>query len=150
MPTTRARSWSRPAALAAAAGLLALGALGCRPPSFVETTEPGWASVEVRDGLAYDDAWVKCQDILARKFELAMSSRESGYARSNWLYTWTGELTPAYRVRVTMKFSPDRKVLDLKSEAEYSGWNGWVAGTDTRLLETLKSDIMGVVGRVTK
>jgi hypothetical protein len=144
------RTISRPAALAAVAVFLFLGALGCRPVSFVETSDPGWSSIELREGLSYDDAWVKCQDIVMRKFEVALSSKESGYARTNWLFTWTGAPTPEYRVRMTLKFTPDRKSLDIKSEAEYCDWNGWVTGTDSRLTDTLKTDIMGVIGRVTR
>jgi len=38
----------------------------------------------------------------------------------------------------------------MKSEAEYKGPGGWTRGYDTRLLSTLKSDIMGKIGRATR
>jgi hypothetical protein len=55
-----------------------------------------------------------------------------------------------YRVRVTAKFSPDHTKVEVKSEAEYGGAGRWIAGYDTRLLETLKTDIMGNIGRTTR
>jgi hypothetical protein len=55
-----------------------------------------------------------------------------------------------YRVRVTAKFSPDHKLVEIKSEAEYGGAGDWISGYDTRLLETIKTDVMGKVGRTTR
>jgi hypothetical protein len=77
-------------------------------------------------------------------------SKKNGYVRTNWLYTWTGTLNERYRVRVTVKFSPDHEKVEIKSEAEYGGIAGWIIGYDTRLLSTIKSDIMGNVGRTTR
>jgi hypothetical protein len=53
-------------------------------------------------------------------------------------------------VRVTIKFSPDHRKLDVKSEAQFHTNTGWVLGTDEALLQTLKTDIMGSVGRSTR
>jgi hypothetical protein len=89
-------------------------------------------------------------DILAKQFDIEVVSREDGYVRTSWLYTWTGKRLDNYRVRITVKFSPDHKVVDIKSDAEYGGEGNWQAGTDTRLLETIKGDVMGSVGRTTR
>ena len=40
--------------------------------------------------------------------------------------------------------------LDLKSEAQYGGQSGWKSGFDDRPLQTLKTDISGVIGRVAR
>jgi len=77
-------------------------------------------------------------------------SKDNGYVRTNWLYTWTGTMNENYRVRVTVKFSPDHSKLEVKSEAQFKGWEGWILGTDEALLQTLKTDIMGTVGRSTR
>jgi len=131
--------------------LLAVVCIGCAPPSFVRTMEPTWASVELRKDVEYEKAWAIVIDLLTKRFDIAILSKDDGYARTAWLYTWTGDLTNDYRVRTTVKFAPDHKVVNFKSEAEYrKQWMGWVQGTDTRLLATLKSDIMGVVGRTTR
>ena len=58
--------------------------------------------------------------------------------------------TADYRVRVTTKFSPDHRKLEVKSEAQFHTSSGWVLGTDEALLQTLKTDIMGSVGRSTR
>lgn len=134
--------------------VLALALVGCAsvPVSFVMVPEPSWAGIELKAGLSYEDAWPQVVDVLARKFELEMISKEGGYLRTSWIYTWwTGYVTANYRVRAVVKFSPDRKKVDIKTEANYlTRGRQWVVGTDTRLLKTVKMDIMGVVGRVTR
>ncbi len=122
------------------------------PKSFARTVEPGWASIEIRKGMDFERAWQETVDVLAKKFELEMISKDGGYARTAWIHTWwkAGEVTENYRVRVVMKFSADQTKVDIKTEANYLMGGEWVLGTDTRLLQTAKTDIMGVVGRTTR
>lgn len=132
-------------------GILLLLLTGCiAPKTFVQTLEPTWASIELRHDVTYEKAWEITVDSLVKRFDLEVLSKENGYLRTNWLYTWTGKLNERYRVRVTAKFSPEQKKVELKSEAEYGGAGKWVMGYDTRLLETIKSDIMGSIGRTTR
>jgi hypothetical protein len=112
--------------------------------------EATWASVEVRPELGYENAWNSVVDLLARRFDLEVISKDNGYIRTNWLYTWTGVMSDNYRVRVTIKFSPDHTKVEVKSEAQFHGLEGWILGTDEALLQTLKTDIMGTVGRSTR
>ena len=146
-------------ALLAAVGLST--ALSCaKPPeSFVRTKdraptvqEPGWTSIEVRNGLPFEEAWEEAVDLLARRFDLEMISKDGGYIRTTWAYDWIkpGEQSQNYRVRTVLKFSPDRRRIDLKTEAQYLNGRNWASGTDSRLLRTLKTDLMGVVGRTTR
>jgi hypothetical protein len=138
-----------------------LTVLSCaRPPeSFVRVADPGlsgrdpgWTSVEVRKGLTYDEAWEEAVDLLAKKFELEMISKDGGYVRTAWNYGWwkPGKETENYRVRTIVKFAPDHSRVDLKTEAQYLHGGDWTTGTDTRLLKTLKTDFMGMVGRTTR
>jgi len=120
------------------------------PVTFVQTLEHSWVSIEVREDISYDRAWASVVDLIVRKFEAEILSKEDGYLRTTWLYTWTGELREDYRVRVTVKFAPDRMKVDIKSEANYLRGENWVIGSDTAVLQTLKADIMGIVGRVTR
>lgn len=133
---------------------IVIAAVSCAsvPQSFVRIMEPTWAGIEIREGMSYEQAWQEVVDVLAKKFELEMISREGGYVRTSWIYTWwkKGELTEKYRVRAIVKFSPDRKKIDVKTEANYLEKSGWIVGTDTRLLQTVKTDLMGVIGRTTK
>ena len=131
-----------------AAGMLV--ASGCKPKSFVETSEPAWASTELRDDLTYDKAWASVVDTLVKHFDIEVLAKDDGYLRTSWLYTWTGKPQENYRVRVTAKFSPDHKICEVKSEAEYGGQGRWAVGYDTRLLSTLKTDFLGKIGRTTK
>jgi len=118
------------------------------PDSFVKTMEPGWTSIEVAEEIGYDKAWASVVDLLVKKFDIEILSKENGYVRTDWLYTWTGEMRKDYRVRVTIKFSQDRSRVEIKSEANYYTGKNWMIGTDTTLLETLKADITGTIGQM--
>ncbi len=136
-------------------GFISIVVVGCGatlPKSFVQIMEPTWASIEIRESMSSEEAWQQVVDVLAKKFELELISREGGYVRTSWIFTWwkVGELTENYRVRAIIKFSPDWKKVDIKTEANYLKKQGWIVGTDTRLLQTVKTDIMGVVGRTTR
>lgn len=128
----------------------------CAPKTFIRTMSPGWNSMEVREDLSYDYAWKSIVDLIAKDFDIEVISKEDGYLRTGWYHAWTGDLTDYYKVRVIVKFSPDRKNADVKSEAQYysSGFlgmgKGWDMGTDERLTTTLRTDIMGKIGRVTR
>jgi len=120
------------------------------PDSFVKTMEPGWTSIEVAEDIGYDKAWASVVDLLVKRFDIEVLSKENGYVRTAWLYTWTGELRKDYRVRATIKFSQDRSKIEMKSEANYYTGKNWMIGSDTSLLETLKADIIGTTGQVTE
>ena len=97
----------------------------------------------------YDKAFAEVLDVIASRFEMDMISKEGGYGRTNWIYTWnkSGKYTEKYRTRVIFKFSADRTKVNIKTEAEFGGDPNWIKGYDTRLLSTMKQDIGGVVGR---
>jgi hypothetical protein len=99
----------------------------------------------------YDKAFNEVLDVIAKRFEMDMINKEGGYGRTNWIYTWNlkGKYTEKYRTRVIFKFSADRTKVDIKTEAEMGGEPQWIKGWDSRLLATIKQDIMGVVGRTT-
>lgn len=120
------------------------------PATFIQTMDPTWATVEVREGMTYPEAWNALVDLLVKKFDLEILAKEDGYCRTTWLYSWTGQLREDYRVRVTLKFAADRSKVEVKSEANFRVSGNWVQGSDTALLQTLKTDIMGTVGRVTR
>ena len=91
-------------------GIVALVVTGCMAPkSFVRIMEPTWSSVELRPGMTYDDAWKEVLDVLAKKFEIEMISKDGGYLRTSWIYTWwkAGQMTQNYRVRAIVKFAAD-------------------------------------------
>lgn len=122
-----------------------------KPKTFIQTMEPSWISLALRDDVNEEHAWDSILDILIKRFDMEVMEKANGYMRTVWLYTWTGVATEDYRVRVTVKFKKGEKKVDIKTEAEYrySG-NQWATGYDTRLVETLKTDIMGSIGRTTR
>jgi hypothetical protein len=122
------------------------------PSSFVKSTDGGtWSSILIREDLSYDKSFNEVVDVVAKRFEMDMISKEGGYGRTNWIYTWNkkGKYTETYRTRVVFKFSADRKKVDLKTEAEFKNGVEWIKGFDSRLLSEMKQDIMGVVSRTT-
>jgi hypothetical protein len=120
------------------------------PESFIKSMEPAWASMEIRTDVPYDKAWSSVVDLLVKRFDLEILEKDDGYIRTSWLYTWTGEMRENYRVRVTIKFNERKTKVEVKSEAHYGGAGKWVVGSDTRLLSTFKTDIMGSIGRTTR
>ena len=144
-------TWRLPALLLA---VLLLGA--CAPTTFVRTTEPNWNTIEIRKGLAGDRAWDAVVDLAARRFDIEVLSKEDGYLRTGWSYSWTGRLNEYYKVRTVVKFSPNKDKVEIKSEAQYyspgiMGFGvGWQMGTDERLTSTMRTDVMGKVGRTTR
>ena len=131
------------------AGLLC-GCATSVPTSFSRTTEKGWTSIEIRDGVSYDHAWQTVFGVLSHDFDLATVLRDEGYIQTGWLNTWSGTYLAHYKVRATVKFAPDRKSLQVRSEAWSFDGETWVVGTDARLMSTLKTDLMGTVGRTTR
>lgn len=131
-----------------------LCACGCAtqriPRSFSQVSAPGWVTIEIRDGVEYDRAWKTTLGILVREFDIEFVSKDDGYIRTSWTYTWSGVYQQNYRVRVTAKFSDDRKSVDIKSEAQALQGNIWLLGVDSRQLSTLKTDLMGTIGRTTR
>lgn len=117
--------------------------------SFVKTINVDWTSIQLRDGLEFEDAWNQALDIVATKFEMEMISKDGSYARSSWNYTIAsnGKYAKTYRTRVIFKFSPDKTVLKLKVEAQSGGAGKWINGYDANILQNIKSDISGVIGR---
>jgi len=119
------------------------------PNSFIRTNDPGWSTIVLRDELKFDKAFNDVLDVVAKRFEMDVISKEGAYARSQWSYRWGEVEGSSYRTRVIFKFSPDRTKVEVKTEAEWLRMGRWQMGYDTRLLETIKQDIMGVISRVT-
>ncbi|OGV62770.1 MAG: hypothetical protein A2283_13655 [Lentisphaerae bacterium RIFOXYA12_FULL_48_11] len=126
---------------------------GCATPwpeSFSYTMKPGWVSIEIREGVSYERAWNTVFQFLSRDFDMAAVLREEGYLQTAWLNTWSGTYQDNYKVRVTIRFSSDRRSIQLRTEAWTFIEGKWYIGTDSRLMSTLKTDLMGTVGRTTR
>jgi hypothetical protein len=132
--------------------ILLFSSCASMPRSFVKSASGGeWSSILIDDEFTYTGAFNETVDVIAKRFEMDMISKDGGYGRSQWSYTWNekGRYLDFYRTRVVFKFSSDRTKVDIKTEAEFLTKRGWIQGFDTGLLETIKRDIMGVVSRTT-
>ncbi len=134
------------------AGVALLGA--CAPATFVRTMEPNWNTITVRHGVSGDEAWNAVVDLAARRFDIEVISKEDGYLRTGWSHSWTGSVSDFYKVRTIIKFNAAKTKVEVKSEAQFLSRGllspGWQIGTDERLTATMRTDIMGKVGRTTR
>lgn len=133
------------------------------PSTFIESADAvGWSSIFIRDGIQYEQAFNEVLDVIAKHYEMDMISKEGGYGRSNWIITtkrttgyWngvSGYWQTSYKTRVIFKFSADRTQVDIKTEAQWNNGrdSDWHLGYDGELLQTIKQDIEGSVGRTVK
>ena len=69
--------------------VITLSVVSCgmlKPASFQRALDGGeWSSIMVRDGLSYDKAFGEVMDVIGRRFELDMISKDGGYLRTNWI-----------------------------------------------------------------
>jgi hypothetical protein len=124
--------------------------LAGQPKSFLHGQPSQWQVMELRADVDFQHAWDAVFDILINDFDLAMADKENGYIRTDWLYSYGGKYNFQYRVRVTIRIAPDKRILRLKTEAQLKDGENWIVGVDSRLLTTLKTDLMGTVGRTTR
>ena len=120
------------------------------PKTFQKLDTSKWVSFEIREGVDFDRAWNMAIDIIINDFDLEMAQKEDGYIRTAWLYAYGGPFRFDYRVRVTMRFSADHKTLRVKTEANLKDHENWILGVDSRLVSTIKTDLMGTIGRTTR
>lgn len=125
-------------------------ALAGPPKTFLKGQATQWHVFELRADIDFQHAWDAVFDILINEFDLAMVLKDEGYVRTEWLYTYGGRYDHEYRMRVTIHFTPDRRSLRVKTEAQFKDGDNWLIGVDSRLLATLKTDLMGTVGRTTR
>jgi hypothetical protein len=119
------------------------------PASFVRGNS-GETTILLRRGLVYEEAFREAAFILNRHgFESEMMQQDGGYIRTRWNTTWIDQGSsrePYYRVRVILTFNPARTQLFINAEAEYLEGDYWVKGSDSRAIETLRTDLNSIVG----
>ncbi len=135
--------------------------VGCEttpPPTFVrvmDTAQSGWKSIELREGLDYDQAWEGLVDVVALKLNIETMDKDAGYLRSGWAYmsgSDRGTGRPfTYGRRLTAKFSEDRETLMVKTDAYYEVLQyPTVWGLDTAFNDDVYTEIAGRLGRTGK
>jgi hypothetical protein len=122
-----------------------------------QASSPLWSTIEIRSDLDYDRAWNACFSVIARRFDIKVFSKEAGYIQSEWTpdwvtQEWTQEISLGgnWNHRATILFAPDKRSVQVRVEShrqteDYSGY-----GFHLTLTETIRSDIMGLVGRATR
>ncbi len=112
------------------------------PDSFMEVTKQYWDIVDVNPKLSYDEAWQRVVYIITKKFELEMISKDDGYVRSAYGPSYFSEAitNSRYHVRIVTKFTPNRKKVEFKIEAQVFDGKVWVNGTDSRVAANMRKD----------
>lgn len=130
--------------------LAPLGGSAGQPKSFVKEMASPWQVFELRADIDFPHAWDDVFALLVNDFDIAVALKEDGYVRTDWNYYYGGNYNFQYRVRVTVLFTPDRKTMKTRVDAQFKDGDNWILGVDSRLLATLKTDIMGTIGRTTR
>lgn len=138
-----------------AAGVIGLTILvsGCAPRTFMKSA-PGWKAVELHEGLKgqYDVAWEKAVDTIAKKWDIEMMDKDSGYLRTSWTPGVSGGDRGRYRARITVKFSDigAPRMLEVRTQAQWledPGREIWIEGYDTAYERLVYTTLAGRLGR---
>lgn len=118
------------------------------PKTFVQGIEPMVTTIELAQGTEAAAVWSNIVASLAQKYTLETISKELGKITTAWNYTSEGKdkSVQNYRTRALLQFSSDWTKLDIKTEANYLQNNTWLVGYDTKLLETIASELTKVLG----
>jgi hypothetical protein len=136
--------------------ILVLGIMitGCRSappaaPSSFQSGSKGDTSILLRQGLNFDSAFREIIYILNRNgFEPELMQPDVGYIRTRWTTSWndSGTSVDYYRVQIILNFNPNRTQLLVSAPAQYYRNGNWIAGYDTRAVETLRTDLTLIIG----
>ncbi|MFA6468743.1 MAG: hypothetical protein WCW35_07585 [Bacteroidota bacterium] len=129
--------------------LFFLGGCGLgAPESFMQMNKQYWESMDIKQSIAYEDAWQRVIYIITKKFELEMISKEDGYVRSAYGQSYFTEdmQNERYQIRIVAKFTPDRKRFEFKIESRV--WDGkiWRNGSDVRVATNMRKDFQNSIG----
>lgn len=136
-----------------ASALLVIMVFGCgakTPQSFNPVSTPSWSVLEIREDIGYDSAWQTINEILINNYRIDFLDKEIGYIRTPWRYEFDQEYEGKYRSLVEVKFSPERDQLKIRAVSNYKKEGYWIEGTDAEIISSLKSDILGHLGRTSK
>lgn len=127
--------------------------IGCgekRPRTFNPVSDPSWSTFEIRENITYEQAWQTINDILINHYQLDFINKGIGYVRTRWRYGYNEDYEGKYRSMVEIKFSPRHNKLRLRTTSHYKKDDYWIEGTDSKLISSLKSDILGRMGRTSR
>lgn len=114
------------------------------PNSYIQMDKQFWDVVEVNPKITYDDAWQRVVYIVTKKFELEMISKEDGYVRSAYGPSYFSEdlKNNHYKVRIVAKFTPTRKKVEFKIDAQVFDGKVWINGSDARVAANIRKDFV--------
>ena len=119
------------------------------PASFVRGGV-GTTTIMLRPGLEFEQAFREVAFILLQNnFQTDTLQPEAGFIRTNWRFWVTprGQTADFYRVRVSVTFNPARTQVTLNVEGQWlDGRGNWIDGSDTRVSEDLRVELMMAVG----
>jgi len=120
------------------------------PPTTFVRGQAGTATIMLRSGLEFDQAFREVSFILIQRgFMTETLQPEAGFIRTNWVTTHTvrGQTVDSYTVRVTITFNPSRTQVILNVDGRWRDNNGnWINGNDTAVTSDLRTELMMAVG----
>lgn len=138
--------------IAVAVLLMATGCGSGAPDSFMQTSTARWEFMNIRPDLNYDDAWERVIYIVSKRFEPEMISKENGYIRSEFgpSFVSTDAANDKYQIRITAKFTPDKRRLDFKIESRIFDGKLWNNGSDMRVAAIIRGEFRNAIGEPLK
>ncbi|GEM_PF-1086455 len=110
------KRFATPLLLLIGALILAPGCTGPMPDGF----DSGWITYEVRDGLAYNEAWMIVVDaLLTRGYQFETLSKDDGYMKTEYYHETVESQGVEVRTRVSIKFTYGRRTVRMKIDEEY-------------------------------
>ncbi len=133
---------------------LSFGLIQCAPKIFVQDAQPPWLTIEIPKRLEYSNVWDICFNTLAKKYDIEVSEKESGYIKTAWTYIVGGRPVDYYRFKIYVNIKYSNNVIEVKSEAQYRDGppdiGPWRIGYDTGILDEGCADIQGQLGSAIK
>ncbi len=118
-----------------------------RPATFVDTRNHNAVEIALQQEMGVDDAWTKLVAFFKERFELETVYRgKNGFIRTAWVYDWHGPNDGKYRVRATVYFNSQSRIVRLVSEAQSDKVVGWSPGTDGVFEAMLQRELMSMLG----
>ncbi len=131
--------------------ILLAGCSGKTPPTFTSASSPVWLVYEVREDLDDEEIWQTINEIiLDNNYQIEFIDREIGYVRTGWRYSFDQDYRGNYRSMVEAKLSSSEDQLKVKIMSQYRKDNYWTSGTDSKLVDSIKADIMGHITRISR
>lgn len=122
------------------------------PASFVPSTSDAKTTqvFDVREGLTKGTAFRTASDLLAEQYTVDVSDPHAGFLMTTWQASYIRGGVPdvRYRTRLVVRFLGDEwRQVSVRSEANWQRDGEWDVGYDSRMLDTVTTQLRAKIGK---